>query len=327
MSEVKTEIDLTEDNIIEKLENNKVYNPETVYNTSRMFDAYSEYAETINDKKIFSGIETLDTSLGGFRPSELITLVGGTNVGKSAFAMNVMLHASKQSDGIILLFSLEMSEIDIFERLLQMEYNFNTSEIEHIFSKKVTEKLTDIKQRIKSFNNVFSIIKRVNINEVIPYVKTIEEVTEKKVTFLIIDHSGLIQNTNFQNAVQKAEDTAMKLKEVALHLKVPLLNFSQTSRSDIKDKKELGLYSAKNSGEIENSSQIVFTLEKVKEFDPEIFSDEITSQQEKGYIDILKLTTQKKKRGVASDVYLIFNRKNLKIMEYSKINKNLNPAF
>lgn len=311
--------DLSEENIIEKLEKNKIHIPETLYTLSRMYDVYSEYANTIEDKKIFSGIETIDKSLGGFRPSELITLIGGTNVGKSAFAMNVMFHASRQSKGLIVLFSLEMSEIDIWERFLQMEYDYNTFEIENIFKKRDEEKLSQIKSRIENYKNVYSVVKRISIDDVIPYVKTIEDIKKEPVTFVVIDHSGLIKNNNFQNIIQRAEDTASKLKEIALHLKIPVLNFSQTSRSDIKDKKELGLYSAKNSGEIENSSQIVFTLEKVKEFDPSIFSYDIIENNQKGNIDILKLTTQKKKRGIASDVHLIFNRKNLKITEYGKV--------
>ena len=94
---------------------------------------------------------------------------------------------------------------------------------------------------------------------------------------------------------------------------------SQTSRADIKSDAGLSLYSGKNSGEIENSSQIVFTLQKQKQIPTETIIDYDTIQliQERK-IDLLKLKCEKKKRGEIKDIDVIFDKKNLRMYEYSK---------
>jgi len=79
------------------------------------------------------------------------------------------------------------------------------------------------------------------------------------------------------------------------------------------------LYSGKNSGEIENSSQTVFTLQKQKEIPTETMIDFETLKliQDRKY-DLLKLKCEKKKRGEAKDIDIIFNKKNLRMYEYGK---------
>lgn len=318
----------TEEKFESLKEKNKIFKFDTVFTKLRMYESYENYSQAIKDKKIFMGFPTIDNSLGGLRPSELVTVIAGTNIGKSAFAMNIMYNVSKKSDGLIILFSLEMSEIDIFERYVQMEFDIFTYEVENIFMKNDKEYKLKILERIDRHKNIISVVKRISINEIISYVKTIEEIQGKECCLLLLDHVGLVVNDRFKDSFQKTEDTMTKLKEISLHTKIPIILFSQTSRADIKNNNGLDLYSGKNSGEVENSSQIVFTLEKQKQIDMTKF-DEMTvnlalgSSTHKPTIDILKLTTRKKKRGDYSEIDIIFNKKNLRMTEYQNQKSNI----
>jgi replicative DNA helicase len=290
---------------------------ESVFSKQRMYEVYEEYAKNISDKKLYMGFDTIDTALGGLRPSEVVSVIAGTNIGKSAFAMNIMYNITQRSDGLVILFSLEMSETDIFERYIQMQLDCYTSEVENIFIKNDPVKKDAIKEIMQKHKNIYSVIKRINIDEVTPYVLAIQEMEKKECVMVLIDHLGLIKNDRYKDDYSKTTDNMMKIKEIALHLKKPIFLLSQTSRQDIKSNEGLSLYSGKNSGEIENSSQIVFTLQKQKEIPAETVIDYETLRliQEKRY-DLLKLKCEKKKRGDAKDVDIIFNKKNLRMTEY-----------
>jgi len=292
---------------------------ESVYTKKRMFEVYSEYALNITDKKVYMGFDTIDISLGGIRPSEVMSIIAGTNIGKSAFAMNIMYNITQRSNGLVILFSLEMSETDIFERYLQMQLDCFTFEVENIFIKKDPARLDQIKEVMQKHQNIYSVIKRINIEEITSYVLAIEELEQKECVFIILDHLGLIKNDKYKDDYSKTTDNMMRIKEIALHLKKPVMLLSQTSRADIKSNEGLSLYSGKNSGEIENSSQTVFTLQKQKEIPTETMIDFETLKliQDRKY-DLLKLKCEKKKRGEAKDIDIIFNKKNLRMFEYGK---------
>lgn len=296
----------------------KSFSFETVFNKQRMFEVYSNYALNISDKKINIGFETIDKGMNGIRPSELMTVIAGTNIGKSAFAMNIMYNVSQTSNGLIILFSLEMSETDIFERYIQMQMNLNTYQVEQIFARKNEAELSKIKELIQKHNNIISIIKRVKIEEISQYVLAIEEMEKKECTFVIVDHLGLIQNEKYKDDYSKTTNNMMQLKEIALHLKKPIMLLSQTSRADIKSDSGLTLHSGKNSGEVENSSQIVFTLQQVKDIEVGKFDIVTVEKLQSKELSLLKLKCEKKKRGDYSDTEILFDKKNLRMYEYEK---------
>lgn len=291
---------------------------ETVFDKQRMYDKYVDYAGNITNKKLLLGFDTIDFGMQGLRPGEVMSVIAGTNIGKSAFAMNIMYNASQKTDDLIILFSLEMSEVDIFERFIQMQLDLTTYDVEQIFIRKKESELAKVKEIIQKHNNVYSVIKRVKIEEISQYVLAIEEMEKKECCFVIIDHLGLIINEKYRDDYSKTTQNMMTLKETALHLKKPIMLLSQTSRADIKSGEGLTLHSGKNSGEIENSSQIVFTLQRNQDIDVNVFDLEWVKKFESRKFDLLKLKCEKKKRGDYSEVNLVFNKRNLRMTEYSR---------
>lgn len=301
---------------------------QTVYTLKGKYEAYKEYVSTLADRKVNLGFANIDENLGGFRPSEVITVVSPTNIGKTAFAMNVALNVSQNTKYLVPMFSLETSEIDLFERYVQMLIGTATYKIEQLVKKQDKEFDKQVIEQIEKLKNIVSIIKRVHINEIVPYVKALEELLENKTALIIIDYVGLIQH-NEKQEYQGLTTVMRKLKEIALILKVPILLLSQTDRINSKEG-NLDLYSGKGSGEVENSSQILFTLEKPKEIPPDIYKRldqdilrHIGKEKELPY-NLLLLTTHKKKRGYMPDpTIILFEKKTLRMIEY----RNPNEAF
>ncbi|MGH9182031.1 MAG: replicative DNA helicase, partial [Acidimicrobiales bacterium] len=68
-----------------------------------------------------TGFTDLDKQLAGLQPSNLIIVGARPSTGKTAFALNLLVHAATTVNQPVLLFSLEMSHHEIAQRLLCAE--------------------------------------------------------------------------------------------------------------------------------------------------------------------------------------------------------------
>lgn len=71
-----------------------------------------------DEKKTFSGYPALDELFGGFKPGELIIVAARPSMGKTAFSLNILIHAALEQKKTIAFFSLEMSSDQIVDRIL-----------------------------------------------------------------------------------------------------------------------------------------------------------------------------------------------------------------
>lgn len=295
----------------------------SVFSMEDMFKRYLEYCKNIDGNKALTGIESIDKSLGGIRPGELMCVVAPTNAGKTSFAMmSAKATAAMMPDKIIPVICTEPTEIDMIERYLQQELNKFTFEVEELCKDLSFDSKSgsEIFAKLKKYANIIHVVKALKENEIIPYVKMLEELTEKKAGFVIIDHVQGMKASTGVNKAEKLEHIVSEMKQAVNTLMIPALFVSHTSRHDVKDKKELGLYSGKGSGEIENSAQIYFTLELETDMlgvDAETEKQLCTAENPRNKYKMLKLTPHKKKRGYAEAVRLLMDTKTTEIKEYS----------
>ena len=306
--------------IIEKYRNVKY---EKVFDPAQMPSSYAEYVKNMQGRKVSLGIPSFDKALGMIRPSQVVTIIGATNVGKTTIAMNIgTANANTTKNKLVIFFNLEIDQNEIYERLLQMEFDLYTYEVENAFKHNDKALLSKFEQIHTKSANFISVIGRVDIDDIMPYVKAIEENYHKEAGLIIIDYLGLLKNKRFTEEYARVSDNIMKLKEINLSLNVPVIDLSQTSRLDVKNTdKGLSLYSGKGSGEVENSSQIVITIDKLdrdKALGQNVPFD-ILEQVDKQEIYLLMAKIQKKKQGSYADTVLIQNRKNLRITEVGQI--------
>src|SRR5699024_5098558 len=77
-------------------------------------------AGKITNIGIPSGISSLDKMTMGFHPGDLIILAARPSVGKSALALNMLVHAAKATKKNCVMFSLEMGVDSLTNRMLAL---------------------------------------------------------------------------------------------------------------------------------------------------------------------------------------------------------------
>ena len=290
-----------------------------IFNVAELESSYIDYVADIDIRKISLGIPSLDSALGKIRPSQLVTFIAGTNVGKTALAMNI-IHANAKllKDKIILLFECEIDQNEIYERLVQMECGLSTEEVETMYLKGCVP----INVRNVKFDlpNIISIVKRISIGDIVPFCNACSKISGKEIAFIAVDYLGLITDEVHKDEYSRVTSVMRQLKEIALVLGVPVINLAQPARKDLVDEKGLNLYSGKSSGEIENSSQIVVTLERINSsnFSNQkglVLNDKNIRELEQGKYFLLKAAIEKKKQGIYAKTYLLFNTKTTVIRE------------
>ena len=68
-----------------------------------------------------TGLRDLDRAISGLNKSDLILLAARPGMGKTSFALNILLHAGKFSGKTVVFFSLEMSREQLAMRLISNE--------------------------------------------------------------------------------------------------------------------------------------------------------------------------------------------------------------
>ena len=157
-------------------------------------DSYIEYANDIEKKKINFGFPILNDLIRGLRVQELLTVVAGTGIGKSALALNFLLNFVKNTNELTVLFSLEMSNIGIGERIFQIELDKFGFEIENGFVKQDNNFINDCRKLDNSLSNFRIIVNRIDVHKIPDYIKAIEMIKNKKVRLVAVDYVGLMDN-------------------------------------------------------------------------------------------------------------------------------------
>lgn len=299
-------------------------------------DSFIGYARDIEKKKVNLGFPLVAELTRGLRTQELLTVIAGTGIGKSALILNFLMNYVKNTNELTVLFSLEMSDVGIAERIFQIELDYFGFEIENGFVKNDSKFIQQCRDLQSSLNNFIVINNRVDVQTIPAVIKYIEANKNRKVRLIGIDYVGLMDNLLFQkDEYLRVSDNMKKLYSYAKILDIAIINLSQTSRADVKaNPNGLSIYSAKSSGEVENSSDFVLTLEKqdlnVSNKTEQSLIDKINfvlkfndnrDKATQGELDLLKLSIHKNRRGKSGIIYTMFDRKNLRIKEFSYYNE------
>ena len=74
--------------------------------------------QMLEDMKVNTKFTELDNILGGFQPGQLIILAARPAMGKTAFALNIMINAALYGKKTVAIFSLEMGNEQLVDRVL-----------------------------------------------------------------------------------------------------------------------------------------------------------------------------------------------------------------
>ena len=299
-----------------------------------LIDRYVEYAPTIKDSRIKFGYPSLDSYLR-ITPTDNIMIVSKTSGKKTQFARNIVLNNEELlKEQLIIVFSLELLEEDEIERYLSPIMDLPSQDIEKKFAEGDKEFIKKAYEMSGKYDNVVTITDTVDIADIIPFVMYIEHLTEKRAGLIIVDYMQLIEDLEHRDEFRVIAAIAKKFKKINLALKRNIIQISQVGRESAKNKDGLDVNSAKGSGNLENSAQIVLALEMP---DPlEIRKDKATGRDiypfgelqkeivdainEDEFLEFHTLTIRKKKKyylGVPKPTCIIqYDARNLRMTEY-----------
>jgi replicative DNA helicase len=224
-----------------------------------VMERIERWQQTPGVSGIASGFYDLDETMGGFQPNTLVTVGARPGVGKSSFALNVGQYAAAHG-AKVLLFSLEMSDIDLGVRAITGEARIDTWRLRHgHINEPEWGRITDALQTLSNLNLTI-VDTSVTIFEVRTHSR--RQKATVGLDFLIVDYTQLVKTQGrHENRVLELTVITQTLKAIAMELQVPVLAVAQLSRKcEERSPKRPIMSDLRESGSLENDSDCVLLL-------------------------------------------------------------------
>lgn len=181
-----------------------------------------------------TGFTMLDKMLGGFQRSDLIILAARPGMGKTSFVTSIAQNATKQYNARIGIFSLEMSNEQLVQRMLSMETGIDSYRLRlgEVQSEEEWATLMEGANRLSSYNIFIDDTPAASVNDI--RTKSRRLYAEHGLDMIIIDYMQLMSghsNGRNENRQQEISYISRSLKGLARELNVPVIALSQLSRA------------------------------------------------------------------------------------------------
>jgi len=207
-----------------------------------------------------SGLVKLDRITGGLQGGDLILLAARPSMGKTAIALFIAKNATLIGKKNVLMFSLEMSEKKLIDRLILSETGIDSDKFN----------AGDLKQEdFSQLNNSFEILQDGKIfiddrsNKVSQIKSQCRKFTQKnELHLIVIDYLQLLNSDEkHQNKNIEVGENSKALKNLAMELNVPILCLSQLSRQVEQRGDKMPIMSdLRDSGSLEQDADMVLFL-------------------------------------------------------------------
>ena len=218
-----------------------------------------------------SGFIDLDNITSGWQPSDLVIIAGRPSMGKTAFVLSMMRNASIDHEMPIALFSLEMSSLQIVNRLISSEAELDSDKI-----KKGNLKDYEWQQllhKTDQLNNAKIFIDDTPALSILELrAKSRRLKSQHDIQCIIVDYLQLMSGEygkSSGNREQEIASISRSLKAIAKELNVPVLALSQLSRAVETrggDKRPV-LSDLRESGSIEQDADMVLFIYRADRYD------------------------------------------------------------
>jgi replicative DNA helicase len=271
-------------------------------------EVLSEYYDRIDqlsrrDEDTFgvpTGFIDLDRMLGGLQPSDLIIIAGRPGMGKTAFMLSAAKNAAQVHKKHVAIFSLEMSNEQLVQRLIAQETGIDTHRLR-------TGKLNEDEWPL--FTQAIEVLgdTRIFLDDT-PSLTPIQIRTkcrrlhmEYHLDLVILDYLQLMSSgSRSENRVQEVSYISRNMKVLARELSVPVLAAAQLSRAvEQRADKDPQLSDLRESGSLEQDADIVMFIHR-----PEVYEKDTLKQ------NIAQIKIAKHRNGPVGMVEMVF-RNNL----------------
>ncbi|MBR2775116.1 MAG: replicative DNA helicase [Selenomonadaceae bacterium] len=256
-----------------------------------------------------SGLTDLDRILNGFQKSDLILLAARPSMGKTALALNIAMNASKEKvENVVAMFSLEMSKVQLGNRLLSTASGVNSQQLNTgNFGDDDMNKLISGLEQLSKCKLYIDDTASIGLMELRSKARRIKY--ERGLDMIIIDYLQLMQGGKAENRQQEISEISRTLKAMARELDVPIIALSQLSRSvELRAEKKPQLSDLRESGSLEQDADIVMFL----------YRDEYYNREDAENKNIAELIIAKNRNGPTTSLHLYFNKETMKFDDLTR---------
>ena len=264
------------------------------------------YANTSGITGIPTGYAKLDDMTSGWQNSDLIIIAGRPAMGKTAFALSLAKNIAIDANIPVALFSLEMSNVQLVNRLL--------SNVCEIPGKKIQNGQLDDDEWKRLDRNMRRLVGKPMYVDDTPGMSIFELrtkarrlVREKGVRLIIIDYLQLMNATGarFGSRQEEVSTISRSLKGLAKELDIPIIALSQLNRTvdsrEGPDGKRPQLSDLRESGAIEQDADMVIFVHRPEYY--HIYNDDKGNDLH----GMAQIIIAKHRKGGTGDVLLNFH--------------------
>src|SRR6187551_1832708 len=223
---------------------------------------------------ITTGLEGINSKVGGLHKSDLVILAGRPGMGKTSLATNIAFSAAQrfvrdQEDGIdpaksagapVAFFSLEMSADQLVTRILAEQSGISAENLRMgKISQQEFRSLARAAGELSTLPLYIDDTPGLTIASLRARARRLKR--QKGIGMVVVDYLQLLQGTgknSNDNRVQEISEISRGLKQLAKELDVPVLALSQLSRAvEQREDKRPQLADLRESGSIEQDADVV----------------------------------------------------------------------
>src|SRR5690348_9559219 len=224
-----------------------------------------------------TGLESLNSKIGGLHKSDLVIVAGRPGMGKSALGTNIGFACAQrllrdQEDGIeptksagtaVALFSLEMSADQLATRILAEQSGISSENLRMgRISQQEFRQLARAAAELQSLPLYIDDTPGLTIAALRTRARRLKR--QKGIGLVVVDYLQLLQGSgknNNDNRVQEISEISRGLKQLAKELDLPVIGLSQLSRAvEQREDKRPQLSDLRESGSIEQDADIVLFI-------------------------------------------------------------------
>ncbi len=267
----------------------------------------SEYMDRVSDMSqrdagsygVLTDFIDLDRLLGGLQPSDLLIIAGRPGQGKTSFLMSIARNAAGGHRKHVAIFSMEMSNEQIAQRLISQETGIDSQRLR--LGQLEDNEWSLFAEAVESFSQTRIFLDDTPaISPTQMRAKCRRLHMEHGLDLVIVDYLQLMRgDRQNDNRVQEVSAISRNLKVLARELNVPVLAAAQLSRAvEQRAIKRPVLSDLRESGSLEQDADIVMFIYRPELDDPDTIKKNVT-----------EIIIAKHRNGPVGSVELVFREK------------------
>lgn len=219
-----------------------------------------------------TGFLDLDAITGGWKPGQLIVIAGRPGLGKSTLAVDMARTASVRNGKTAAIFSLEMSEAELWNRIIAAEARVRLHDMHTpgALTPADYDRIIDAHDRIEAGGPlIIDDTSTLTVTQIRAKARRIK--AKHGLDLIVVDYLQLMTSgRRAENRQVEVSEFSRQLKILAKELEVPVLALSQLNRGpeQRQDKRPM-LSDLRESGALEQDSDVVLLVHR-----PEVYEDD-----------------------------------------------------